>query len=200
MKEHDGPITAGDLMSILEKDPEYQAMMADQRRATAEKEAAYMAAEAPLRAELANVGIKVKWVWDLVNTRFNYDQAIPVLIDHIQRPYPDKVKEGIGRALAVPSAISGWNTLINEYEKTNYLTEKGAKDGLACAVSGAANDSVIGDVLRLIRDPSHGQSRILLLWALKKSKRPEAKQTLLELAEDPVLGATVRSFERRRRK
>lgn len=69
-----------------------------------EKEKRYLLEETPLREDLHRLGYPVKWVWDFVNTAQSYPDAIPILIDHLQRPYSDIVREGIGRALAVREA------------------------------------------------------------------------------------------------
>jgi hypothetical protein len=55
------------------------------------------------------------------------------------------------------------------------------------AIAAAATDEVIGDVIVLARDSAHGESRLLLLRALARSRDPRARAALEEFAEDPEL-------------
>ena len=58
-----------------------------------------MVAEA-LRA----VGVQVRSVYDLVNTKESYPEAIPVLLELLPRVRNDRIKEGVVRALTVREA------------------------------------------------------------------------------------------------
>jgi hypothetical protein len=66
----------------------------------------------------------------------------------------------------------------------------------ALALSGAADDDVLDDVIRLISDTRLGFDRAPLLLALVKSKSSKAKMTLLELRSDPDLGKEVKKMRR----
>ena len=73
--------------------------------AVKEKERRYLEEETPLRNALHRLGFPVKWVWDFVNAKENYYvSAIPTLIEHLRRPYPDDIREGIARSLAMKEA------------------------------------------------------------------------------------------------
>jgi HEAT repeat protein len=116
-----------------------------------------------------------------VNTETPYPEALPILLEHLPRPYPERVREGIARALAVPDAKFAWYVLIRLYRQEQ---PSDAKDGLAVALAAAADDEVIDDVIDLVRDGEHGSSRLLLLSALGRSRAPQAQQALQELAAD----------------
>ena len=107
-KKGSGPITAGALMKQLQADPVWQEQQRRQDQAREEYLVQLRKAEAPLLADLANSGLHVQSVWDLVNTSSSYEAAIPILLHHLLEPYPDKVKEGIARALATRQALVGW--------------------------------------------------------------------------------------------
>ena len=107
------------------------------------------------------------------------------------------MREGIARALAVPDAIVGWALLTKLYRGEQ---DKGVKDGLACAISAAANDNVIGDVIAFARDKSGGTGRVLLLDALERSRDPRALTTLMSLGEDPQVAPTVHDILKKRLK
>lgn len=178
------PVSAAELMARLSADPEF---VAKQERVEEERQARaaeWRRAEAPLVGALNAAGFAVESAWDLVNTSAPYPDALPILVDHLQRPYPGRVREGIARALAVPQSKFAWNILTSLYRKE---TIKDAKDGLAVAIAAAADDEVIEDVIGLVRDMRHGASRLLLLDALERSADPRARAALMELGTDPEL-------------
>jgi hypothetical protein len=106
----------------------------------------------------------------LAEELFGYPDALPILLEHLGRPYPDRVREGIARALAVRDAKFGWEALTRVYRHEEAGTD--AKDGLAAAIAAVADDEVIDQVIGLARDATHGDSRLLLLRALARSKDP----------------------------
>lgn len=165
---------------------------------------------APLLAELQATGLKIQSVGDLVGMSERYEQAIPILLKHLLMPYSDAVREGIARSLAVPESEvrKAWPILVEEYRKAPMgwgITAPGdtkefrlgAKDGLACALSVAVTDETLEELIAIAKDRTHGESRILLLSALKKSKSPLAKQALAELASDPDLAKAIASWRKR---
>src|SRR5262245_53969233 len=95
-------MTAAELMAALQSDPVFQARKEEQERSRRRMEAFWQHAETPIVEGLRAIGLKVDSVWDLVNTSVPYPEAIPVLLAHLQREYPDRVREGVARALAVP--------------------------------------------------------------------------------------------------
>ncbi len=149
-------------------------------------------AEVPLAEELRAAGFAVESAWDLVNTSTPYPAALPILLEHLQCAYPDRVREGIARALAVRDAKFGWATLVRLYSDEPAGSD--AKDGLAVALAAVADDDVIDEVISLARDAGHGESRILLLRRLKLSRAPLARAALEEFSEDPVLGQEARAL------
>jgi hypothetical protein len=90
--------TAAELMAELKADPEFVARQREQEQTRLRKEAEFQKAEAPLVNALKEVGVSVESVWDLVNTAAPYPKAVPSLLEHLQRPYPERVREGIARA------------------------------------------------------------------------------------------------------
>jgi hypothetical protein len=190
-------ITAAELMAKLNADPEFVAKRAREEEARDKREAEYRRAEAPLVDELRAAGFEVQSAWDLVNTPGSYPKAVPILFEHLPRPYPAAVREGIARALAVREASCGWEVLTRLYRDEN---EDRVKDGLAVAIAAAADDEVIGEVIALARDTSQGPSRLLLLGALERSADRRARAALMELGTDPELTKEIQVILRRRLK
>lgn len=190
LKKLKGGMTAAEAREILESDPDWVAARERDDRELQRKEAEWRQAEAPLIEQLREAGFEVDSAWDLVNTSTPYPEALPILLKHLERPYPDRVREGIARALAVRDAKFGWEALTDLYSQEEAGTD--AKDGLAVAIAAASDDEVIDDVISLARDPVHGESRILLLRRLARSKAPQARAALKEFAEDPTLTKEAR--------
>jgi hypothetical protein len=177
-------VTAAELMARLNSDPEWVARKKEQDEAFQRKHDEYARAEAPLVEELRAAEVPVNSAWDLVNTPNAYSQSLPILINHLQRPYPDAVRDGIARALAVPDAKFAWPLLVKLYREER---EKRTKSGLAVALSNIADDAVIDELITLARDPQHGVSRVALLDGLRRTRLPRARRALVEFGTDPLL-------------
>jgi hypothetical protein len=195
-------MTAAELSAKLEADPEFVARRRERDIALAEKVARHRAEQNPIVAELLSVGVEVQSLSDLVMRSAPYPTAIPILLKHLVLPYSDVTRATLARALAVPDARDVWPVLAAEYRKApiGEQNELGAKDGLAVAVAASATASVMAELIALAKDRSNGDSRLLLLRALRKSKTPAAKQALDELASDPALAQEIASWRRNKRK
>ncbi|HET9710578.1 MAG TPA: hypothetical protein VFP64_01810, partial [Pyrinomonadaceae bacterium] len=71
-------------------------------------------------------------------------------------------------------------------------TDLRAKDGLAVALAAIADDETIGDIISLTNDSRNGPSRLLLLKSLGRSSDPKARQTLIQLQNDPELTKEIK--------
>jgi hypothetical protein len=192
-KKRTGPMTAAELMKQLEADAEYQAFAAERDRRLREIEEAGRREEQELASDLRRVGVVVSSAWDLVNTRGPYPAAIPVLLDHLRRPYSEKTKEGIARALAVPEAKDGWNILLDEFEINPDIHPNGYKWAVGVALGVVARETGRHEeALRLLRDKRHGENRSALLEAIAFSKDKSVRPLIAEFADDPEIGEQVR--------
>ena len=104
MNDKKGYIGADELMAELQRDPEWVAQNAEREAKQAAAEARFRAEEEAMISDLAERGIKIGSVWDLVNTNSQYGAAIPVLLAHLKRPYHDRIRNGIIRALTTEEA------------------------------------------------------------------------------------------------
>lgn len=203
-------VTAAELMERLNANPDYVARKKAQDEAIHRRAEDYARAEAPLVQALNAVGVPVSSVWDLVNAGRkrpsrtfristdppeavwdwldanggSYASVLALLLDHLQRPYPDAVRGGIARALAIPEAKFAWPLLVKLYRQ-----EQGqwTRDGLAVALANIAEDDQLDELINLARDPRNGESRVLLLDALRRSLLPLARRALVEFGADPFL-------------
>jgi len=76
----------------------------------------------------------------------------------------------------------------------------GAKAGVALALAAAANDSVMPEIVQLLREREHGQNRAFLLNALRRSNDPQAIKVLMELGSDEQLARDAQKVLRQRAK
>lgn len=181
-------------------DPVWVAAEEERNRKVAELEAFYEKAERPIVIDLRNVGVPVSSVWDLVNTKAAYPKAVPVLLAHLNRPYPERVREGIARALAVVEARIGWATLLKTFREDTNRSPTGVKWALALALGAAATDRELDDVIPLLRDPQNGENRVPLLAILGRSTDPRADRLLDELRDEPGIALDVAAVRRKREK
>lgn len=196
-KRPPGRMTAAEHEAWLKETGQYDVIVERQRQQEEERQeraAEWRRAEAPLVQALRAAGVVVESAWDLVNTAAPYPNVLPILLEHLQRPYPAAVREGIARALAVREARFGWDVLTQLYRNERDVR---AKDGLAVAIAAAADDDVIGDVIALARDKSQGPSRVLLLGALARSPDPQARAALTHLGTDADLTKEIQVILRR---
>ena len=198
--------TAAELMAELEANPEWVRARDERERKRCEIEEELTRAELPILKDLKKAGAKeLESVWDLVNTKKPYPNLVPVLLAHLDRQYPDKVREGIARALAVPEARVGWSQLIRSFlaepQKDETGNDNQVKWALHLALSGAADASVLDELVKLASDRRHGVHRLFFVDALVRIKDPLAAAALEELEDDPDLADSFkRIFKKRNRK
>lgn len=137
-----------------------------------------------LTNELADVGIDIVTIWDLVNTKSKYPKAIPILIKHLQLNYSDRVKEGIVRALTVPEAKG----LVVPLLLKEYLQLPNDKENLKWVIGNAVNVTItkneVVDIFPIVLNKENGLSRQMFVAALGKIKADNVKEVLLRLVND----------------
>jgi len=105
-------------LELLRKSPLTKEEMAEKQYAREQMEKELRAEIEELVKDLKKKGTKLNDVWDLVNTKESYPEAIDLLTEHLSRKYHHKNKEGIIRALGVKeSGIKTIRALIQEYPK-----------------------------------------------------------------------------------
>jgi hypothetical protein len=198
-------MTLGEHIDLMKAEGSYNsfvAMRERQEEQRLQRAADYKRSEAPLMKALHGAGIYIDSVWSLVNQSKPYPEAIPVLLDELQKGHPPTVINGIARALAVPAARYAWPILVREFKKwpNGAPNEFTAKGGLACALAATVTRETIDELIELVKDPSNGRARVLLLRGLRRSKQPQAKGTIEAVAFDPDLAVEIASWRKRKRK
>lgn len=134
--------------------------------------------------ELANMGIKINSIWDLVNTKSKYPKAIPVLMKYLPLVNYVRNKEGIVRALTVPEA-KGFVVplLVNEY-----LQLPNNQENLKWVIGNAVNATItkgeVENILPIVLNKDNGVSRQMFVSALGKIKTDNVKSVLVQLSND----------------
>lgn len=150
-----------------------------------------------LKMELQKVGIIIDDIYDLVNTSIPYPEAIPILINAIEKGLSDKILiEGIIRSLAVKEVRGLCNkVLIKEFyripkENTFLLWAIGnTMDVVICQED-------VDDIIEIIKKKEYGVSRQMFVYALRKVNAEKSENVLIDLLDDtdvvahviPVLG------------
>jgi hypothetical protein len=192
--------TAAELMAELEADPTFVARRCEDEQVHRAREAALRQEEAPLIEDLAKAGIHVQTVLHLVSEGSSSPKALPLLLEHLQRPYPERVRESIARALAMPEAVGAWPQLVHLFETKADPTTTGVKWALGCTLASLATADGIVDLIRLVQDRRHGGNRIALVDGLARSSDARARSALLEAGTDPELEREVRKALRQQRR
>jgi HEAT repeat protein len=136
--------------------------------------------------EFRSKGIKFENVWDMVNTKEKYPEAIDILVKYIPKEFHVKNREGIFRALTVIEARGKANSaLLKEY---NRIPNK--YNHLRWVIGNAINTIVLKEdvpsILKIITDKANGSSRKRFVSALGKigSLNKETEDVLIELLMD----------------
>lgn len=136
-------------------------------------------------------------VWDLVNTRKCYDEALPILVEHLTKNYPDEILDGIARALAVPQALPYRPLLISLFRRQPPVSE-GFHYGLGVAIGNTTGPFNLQETIELAKDRSLGVSRMALLAPIKRSRKPDTREVIEELRKDPDLAKEIASWNRKK--
>jgi HEAT repeat protein len=183
-----GPVTAEELMAKLQSNPEWVEKMESREQWRRARKRRFRELEQPLVADLATVGYRVDSVWDLVNTREPYPEAIPVLLRHLKRTeYHPDIRQGIARALTCrdPQVKGAIPELLEAFRRDPDPSLNGPKWAIGNAIEVIYDDRYFEKIVELVRDRSHGPARTMLVRALRKSKTQLAGETLKALRDDP---------------
>jgi len=153
--------------------------------------------------ELREVGLEIESIYDLVNTRAPYWEAIPKLIEILPGVREPVIKEGVVRALAVKRAATrkAIPLLIREFAAIPPDAPP-IIDGLKWAIGNTlcvlVDDREFDEIAALVTDKRHGTARRMLVYALGNMKKtPAAVDLAIDLLnDDVVVGHAVEALGR----
>jgi hypothetical protein len=189
------PKTAAELLSELQRAPEFVAGEKLREAQTIQKTQALQDEQGQLLTQLGTVGIFVESVWDLVNSKRDYSAAIPILARHLPLPYSKGIKEGVVRALTLERAgPMVLHELIREFLKQNDDSETSLKWILGNAIATVATSADSPALIDLATNPSHGRARDMIVLALPRvlKDRHRLNDVLLRLERDKDVGEFAR--------
>ncbi len=141
----------------------------------------------PILADLSHAGLNVEWIEDLYNKHLDYKKVIPILIKWLPQIENPSVKEAIVRALSIPWArhTEASTLLIEEFRKSK--NDFGLIWAIGNALSVVADDTVLNNIVELIKDKTYGKAREMLVVSLGNMKSTDVINILIELLEDENL-------------
>ncbi|HEX2100238.1 MAG TPA: hypothetical protein VHF69_06235 [Candidatus Synoicihabitans sp.] len=180
-------MTAAELLKELENDDEYVKRRALLDAADRAHAANLAQAERPLIEALEAAGIRVRTVWELDPTKVDptkAKRAAEILLDHLGRPYPAVIRDGIARALADCGSSVPWRTMKRLYEAER---DEWVRQGLATAVAATARPSDVDELLAMVRDRRNGASRALMIETLGVMRGADLATDLSDVGDDPEI-------------
>jgi hypothetical protein len=165
-------VTADELLSRLHSDPAW--VLLNRKREEAHAAAVAKLREElrpeqdPMLRELSLVGWHVESVWDLVNTKKRYSEAIPVLAAYLPRARHPVLREGIARALTVREARGGSAKIIFQELLKSTGEDLNVRFALANALATTGDASMLSALLDLRADPESSNLAPILELAIQK--------------------------------
>lgn len=185
----DHAMTATEFLSILEKDEDYQRRKRKADEEMAERRQVIAVASRPILEDLRHVGYDVTSVYMLGSRYDSYPEALPILMKHLEKGgYPDIFLDQMARLMGVRYAEAYWDRIRALYDKYDDPSNDVVAQGLAVALGDSAKKDRFEDLVELLRDQSHGQSRVLFISPILRIGRERGWVAIESVADDPVVG------------
>lgn len=181
-------------MRALAADPEWKVELQRRKSEGINLHLTLVADAVPLATALRALNYGVETAWDFVNAQYSYRSAIPVLVEHLHRPYHPRNLEGIVRALTVPPARSlAWDALLAVARKpVSSAPEESLQDAAFNALAVIATKADLPTLAQMVLDRTLGSGRSAFLIRLRRSKYPDIESILARSMEDPDLAPQAR--------
>jgi len=154
------------------------------------------AAERPVVADLQAAGVQVESVWDVNPARWPYPEALPILVDHLERGrYPGELMQAIGWALSVKASLAYWDRIRAVFLTSN---DKAQQDAAALALAGCAGSRQLSELIDFVRQEDRGESRVYFLRPINRIGRERGRAVIAGLVKHPVLGVEATAISKGR--
>jgi len=178
--------TAAELLAELHNDSTYKLMAEkkqEERKATQELLAKD---EQIITNKLKDIGININSIYDLVNSQKPYTNAIPVLIELLEKGQlkQNQTIEGVIRALAVEDAKGIANKSLLELYFNSFEQNPPYRWAIGNTMEVIMTDDDIEEIIKIVSTPENGISRQMFVSALGKIKSEKSEQVLISLLED----------------
>ena len=150
--------------------------------------------EQQFKAELDAAGIPEDTIWELVNSRYDYEQTVPITVDwleHLDERVPVDQEEGWRTALLrnlITKFARGNQQAVDAVIKQFHREPTPARrvqEAATVALTEIATAAQFDQVAELIRHPRFPIWRMFLIDWLGKIKTPEAIALATDLLQDP---------------
>jgi len=178
-----GDITAKELVSQLQQDPEYEARRGTLERENAAREETFRVITAPLRQQLASAGYPTVDVFRIAEQYAPLPSDLVALLLHSLPALSDPwLQEGVVRALAAAAAPFDGRPLVRLFEETDSHSLRWA---IANTMAYGRPYGIADWILGVLRRPTIGKAREMLALAAARLAPPEqANPVLLELIDE----------------
>ncbi len=152
-------LTAQELLNQLAEDAKFQELNNANIKLREERERLLAIDETDLVEDLHQIGFEVNSIYDFVNRSTDYQEALPVLKEHLVKDYHPKILCGIARSLADKCFAKDdelWELLVDAYlnVKSDDLIEvpfdRGYEEALAVALRALATPKRRADLERMV--------------------------------------------------
>jgi hypothetical protein len=140
-----------------------------------------------LDRDLKEIGVPFD-IGELGNVRLPYPEALPTLLRHLHRRYPDDIERAILRALTVPYGGRVVFETLDEYLRQHHgrMSEHNLF-ALGNAISVAASKQDVGALIDIVRTREYGHARLQPLLRIARFKHPLVAQTVTNFFEHEKL-------------
>lgn len=133
-------------------------------------------------SEVVAAGVEAASLGDLINSKARYAAAMPTLITWLPRVHERRVRLRLIMAIGRPWAgLAALDALIEEFRAPH---DRSQLWQVGDAISYLWTDRRYHELVELAIDPAYGSGREMVVYGMRKSKRPEAVEVLLGLLND----------------
>ncbi len=152
----------------------------------------YTEDEESLLSDLRGVGIRIRSICDLVNTKESYHKAIPVLLQHLDAGHNDITVKGIVKALNTDGAGSEVvPPLFELFKRTDPKLNWKMCMYSSEVMQERVDAATINPIIDYLKDDSKGKVRLLLIRCVERFPTQDNIELLKRLSEDEELQITA---------
>lgn len=154
----------------------------------------------PIAKDLLAQGIIIESVWDLIRHIGEYDDALPVLLKHLERDYYSDARDALARAFCTPAAYPYFDSLAELYRKTSKKDPKDwALGGLSIALTACSKDKRLSEIMELAGLGITAGRPIFIAHLKRYWRRPDVWEWLNKNLDEPSLAATLAPWIQKKR-
>lgn len=185
-------VSAADLMTELQQDPEYQKKQAELERTHEERTYRTRASAEPVVRELQDAGFAVDAVEELAARYAPISQpGIEVLLSWLPRVQDERVQEMIVRALSATNEPFDGLPLARAFEESQSEFLRWA---IGNTMAAAHPTGLAEWVVKAVTDPASGKARETLTVATAKLASPDVARKILAPLLEEIPGSVAQAY------